>query len=261
VNCSNDSSISTLLELLVIYKTNTQVNTKPLTVTLSDQATTISTLCLLLVQPALRVYAETMRFLFDITAMFIDEMMSPANNNTVPATPIVSSSQGAFTFDSEPLRALTNLKSEVLKFSAHDRVVNWLLSVPKEKPDAWLGLCAPIRDTNSKPSQSGLQQQQSFGSQSSPQQQGSPAMRPVAGRSNIPGQRSAGSQPQTGSSNVGGLSQGTTTGGSTGSSIKQFGPPIPFQVKNWDLLPDQGSIAGSANDTAISLSLFGTRKV
>jgi hypothetical protein len=40
---------------------------------------------------------------------------------------------------------------------------------------------------------------------------------------------------------------------------KQFNPPIHYPVKPWELLPDQGN-PGGANDTAISLSLYGARK-
>jgi hypothetical protein len=41
---------------------------------------------------------------------------------------------------------------------------------------------------------------------------------------------------------------------------KSFNPPVPFPLRRWELLPDQGNNA-SGNDTAISLSLFGARKV
>lgn len=44
------------------------------------------------------------------------------------------------------------------------------------------------------------------------------------------------------------------------NSQKSFNPPVPFPLRRWELLPDQGNNA-SGNDTAISLSLFGARKV
>lgn len=41
---------------------------------------------------------------------------------------------------------------------------------------------------------------------------------------------------------------------------KNFNLPVPYPLRRWELLPDQGNNA-SSNDTAISLSLFGARKV
>jgi mediator of RNA polymerase II transcription subunit 12 len=41
---------------------------------------------------------------------------------------------------------------------------------------------------------------------------------------------------------------------------KSFNAPVPFPLRQWELLPEQGNNS-SANDTAISLSLFGARKV
>ena len=45
----------------------------------------------------------------------------------------------------------------------------------------------------------------------------------------------------------------------TPSQPKNFNPPIPFPLRRWELLPDQGSNT-TANDTAISLCLVGARK-
>jgi mediator of RNA polymerase II transcription subunit 12 len=47
---------------------------------------------------------------------------------------------------------------------------------------------------------------------------------------------------------------------STSTQQKSFNPPVPFPLRRWELLPDQGS-STTANDTAISLSLVGARKV
>jgi mediator of RNA polymerase II transcription subunit 12 len=41
---------------------------------------------------------------------------------------------------------------------------------------------------------------------------------------------------------------------------KSFNAPVPFTLRRWELLPEQGNNS-SGNDTAISLSLFGARKV
>jgi len=49
------------------------------------------------------------------------------------------------------------------------------------------------------------------------------------------------------------------SGGNAVSAPKLFMPPVQYPLKYWELLPDQGS-NGTANDTAISLGLFGTRK-
>jgi mediator of RNA polymerase II transcription subunit 12 len=44
------------------------------------------------------------------------------------------------------------------------------------------------------------------------------------------------------------------------NSQKTFNPPVPFPLRQWELLPEQGNNS-SGNDTAISLALFGARKV
>jgi mediator of RNA polymerase II transcription subunit 12 len=48
--------------------------------------------------------------------------------------------------------------------------------------------------------------------------------------------------------------------GASAGQQKSFNPPVPFPLRQWELLPDQGSTTGG-NDTSISLSLFGARKV
>jgi hypothetical protein len=42
-----------------------------------------------------------------------------------------------------------------------------------------------------------------------------------------------------------------------------FNPAVPFPLKRWEILPHTGGGSGGAgeNDTGISLSLFGARKV
>ena len=41
---------------------------------------------------------------------------------------------------------------------------------------------------------------------------------------------------------------------------KNFNAPVPFPLRRWELLPDQGNNT-SGNDTAISLALFAARRV
>jgi mediator of RNA polymerase II transcription subunit 12 len=41
---------------------------------------------------------------------------------------------------------------------------------------------------------------------------------------------------------------------------KSFNAPVPFPLRQWELLPEQGNNS-SGNDTSISLALFGARKV
>lgn len=48
--------------------------------------------------------------------------------------------------------------------------------------------------------------------------------------------------------------------GTQAGQQKSFNPPVPYPLRRWELLPDQGSTTGG-NDTSISLSLFGARKV
>jgi mediator of RNA polymerase II transcription subunit 12 len=59
-------------------------------------------------------------------------------------------------------------------------------------------------------------------------------------------------------------SPGVRGGGSqqqqSGGASKGIGPAVPFPLKRWELLPDQGVSGGAANDTAISLALVGTRR-
>lgn len=48
--------------------------------------------------------------------------------------------------------------------------------------------------------------------------------------------------------------------GSGQPGIKAMTTPIPFPLKPWEMLPDQGN-AAAINDTAISLALFSARRV
>lgn len=87
-----------------------------------------------------------------------------------------------------------------------------------------------------------------------------------------PGQRNVGHQRQASISVTG----STTTQQQTQNTKPQFNPPVPFPLRRWEILPDAsgagsgpGAGAGTANttvgkevnDTAISLTLFGARRV
>lgn len=124
------------------------------------------------------------------------------------------------------------LRSESLKYK-HDTRIAFLLG-PVQQTEGWLGLVT----TNTAPSIP---------------QVGTPttsAARFGAGQSqmNARAQLPARHQPPP-----------QRQGGQTGQQ-KSLNPPVPFPLRRWELLPDQGSTTGG-NDTSISLSLFGARKV
>jgi hypothetical protein len=213
-----------------------------------EQASLISALCLLLVQPQLSLYSDTLQYLEDCAALCIDDMttaMGITSSGMSVMAPGSLGSQATTTDVSEHQRILASLKAEIQKSASDDSVVSFLFSSPKEREHSWLGLVVPLQPhgQSQKPQS---QPSHGFGHQRS----NSGAFGGAASMQRIPSQLQ---RSQSVATPGGGMS--TPVGGN-----KTFAPPIPFLVQNWDLLPDQGS-AGAINDTAISLSLFGTRKV
>jgi hypothetical protein len=143
-----------------------------------------------------------------------------------------------------------------------DSLLTYLLGVPTNAAyDTWLGLVM-----------SATQQQQSSSTQSQPMT--TPAS---SAQSQTQSQLRTGSVPRTplpaggtqhstqstqpvSSQQRGGLLSnrpGATVAQS--SNNKVMAPPVPFPLKPWEMLPDQGGIT-AVNDTAINLTLFSARK-
>ncbi|TID17547.1 Mediator of RNA polymerase II transcription subunit 12 [Venturia nashicola] len=124
------------------------------------------------------------------------------------------------------------LRSESLKYK-YDARIAFLLG-PVQQTEGWLGLVT----TNTAPSLA---------------QPGTPttsSARFGAGQPQLNARAQLPARPQPPSQRPGGQA----------GQQKSFNPPVPFPLRRWELLPDQGSTTGG-NDTSISLSLFGARKV
>ncbi|KIW04138.1 uncharacterized protein PV09_04946 [Verruconis gallopava] len=128
------------------------------------------------------------------------------------------------------------IRSEIPKYP-NERRVSFILA-PPPSVDAWLGLVTTRQQpqTPSTPTTTTIQQAPParFGAQ-----QGSPRLPLQIPRPPTPQRQSttATAQPQ-----------------------KSFNAPVPFHLRRWELLPDPGS-STTANDTSISLSLMGARRV
>jgi hypothetical protein len=132
-----------------------------------------------------------------------------------------------------------------------DSLLIYLLDVPTNFGcDGWLGLVMSVAQQTSSQAHNGTP----ISSQSLTQSQGQVR----AGPARSPGtpQSSQSTQPQPQRGPIMGARQ--SGGGQPGG--KAMAPPIPFPIKPWEMLPDQGN-AAAVNDTAISLALFSARKV
>ncbi|QDS67747.1 hypothetical protein FKW77_006110 [Venturia effusa] len=125
------------------------------------------------------------------------------------------------------------LRSETLKYK-DDARMTFLLG-PVQQTEGWLGLVT----TNTTPS--------SISQASTPT---TSAARFGAGQPQTGARGQLPARPQPPSQRP----------GAQAGQQKSFNPPVPFPLRRWELLPDQGSTTGG-NDTSISLSLFGARKV
>ncbi|KAF2675007.1 hypothetical protein BT63DRAFT_26410 [Microthyrium microscopicum] len=202
--------IRALLQLIIIQRqTSSTQKLAP-----HDSLTFYSLLSTLLVYPQLQTSIDLLDFMFDVAAMFSDDL---------------TDEQRTFMSKSDFWRA-------------SDPRLSFLQGPSACPADAWLGLV--------------LAQPASTGSVSAPSSQ-TPAPRTPITKQQSSQQSRPGSQ-QRGSSQT----QTAQLPGQLRSNQappKTFAPPVQFPLKYWELLPDQGA-AGAANDTAISLSLFGTRK-
>jgi mediator of RNA polymerase II transcription subunit 12 len=158
---------------------------------------------------------------------------------------------------SEASRALTSARAEAAPLANVEGRVRFLLDVARPREDAWLGLVVPVREQRAPGAQQQQAQQQAQGGFGRAQQMFGP-------RGTLPGGGGGG-----GAAVAGVRAGGQGGGGFHGAMLPPPRPalpltyavPVAFHVRRWDLLPDQGSGGAAVNDTAISLGLFGTRKV
>jgi mediator of RNA polymerase II transcription subunit 12, fungi type len=181
----------------------------------------ISILVLLLNHTKLQSSPETLEYIFDVAAYFSDDLSDDQRNHLG--------------------------KAEFQKTS--DPRISFLFG-SSQSPDAWLGLVT----SNSNP----LLPLAPSASAGAPQ--------PVPPRPGPPQMSRQGSMHQP-------MRPGTPMQqqriSQAAQPAKTFNPPVPYQLKRWEILPDQGGSAnanaqhssGPANDTSISLTLFGARKV
>jgi hypothetical protein len=219
---------------------------------MAEQVSLAVVLCQLLCVPLVRVHTQTQSFIYDTLALCIDEMSQPTSVPPPPVSQEVSEGQ----------RALATVKSEVQPLCNVERAIQYLLDLPRPREDGWLGLLLPIRDPKPASQPQGQQNQQVGFAHSRPGSQ-------MFQHQHQQGQRMPGTPVTASQAGIRAPGHGFHGAMLPPQSVPRapqtltFAPPVPFHVKHWDLLPDQGSTGPgpAANDTAISLGLFGIRKV
>jgi mediator of RNA polymerase II transcription subunit 12 len=210
-----------LLHLLVVRKFASETSTSSTAAT--DVASILPILLSIFNSPALGTSRSTIEFLYDTAAYLSDDLTDEARSALI--------------------------KNEGNKYPTDARITFILGSHPPS-PDAWLGLVTTTTTSHQMPStQSPVQpprfqppQQQNRFPQQGTRMQQTPAMQRM-------------NSGPTGAAM--GLGMGIVP--PPQQMAKSFNAPVPFHVRRWEMLQDTGSSA--MNDTAISLSLLGARRV
>ena len=187
----------------------------------SELTTFATTLALLLNHPKLQYSPTTLEYLFDVAAYFSDDLMDEQR---------VQISRSEFV-------------------TSNDRTINFLFG-STQSPDAWLGLVTSNIVPSVPPTPSSATSMAS----------------PLPPR---PGPNQLARQPSNLQSRTGTPAQ-QRPGGGPPLQQKTFNPPVPYPLRRWEIIdlggPQNPNAALqpnglAANDTAISLTLFGARKV
>lgn len=221
--------INALLHLIVVHKSVCQ----PGKANTSHQASLLWTLRAFLLHPELQPYPKTTEYILDVAASLSDDLPEEARTQL--------------------------LKYESVK-PIHDPRILFLLGFPSTMQDSWLGLITPT-------------QSQASGSTNTPNPStasnaanAAAAARGTAGQHQHQGfwqpqvQRTQAQQQRLGAA---GASAAALAGGVNGNGPVppvEYGKPVPFQLRRWEILPDSTSGSGP-NDTALSLTLFDAKKV
>ena len=223
-------SISSLLRLFLLYK-HSVPRPRPSSL---DIPALLTLLCTLFMLPSLDSFSALKEFLFDVIAYFSDELTDDQRNIfwKTESQRCSNDRHLAFVFTSVPspdvcLCLVTSASTSAAASS----------STPTSTPAA----------SASTPAQRFVQQQQ---------QPGTPRPTP-------PSSQQQSSQQSQQPSSRGPATTISRTTLATLSQQKAFNPPVPFPLRRWEILPHTGGGSGGAgeNDTGISLSLFGARKV
>jgi mediator of RNA polymerase II transcription subunit 12 len=211
-----------LLHLLVVRKLASDNSAS--STAAADVSSILPILLSVFSSPALSTSRGTVEFLYDTAAYLSDDLTDEARS--------------------------AMMKNEGNRWTSDARIT-FILGTPSAAADAWLGLVTsnqvpgtPVMTTpgqsQASPARFGPPQPQSRFPQQTPRQtpQQSAAMQRMAAGPNGP---------------LSGAAMGIVP------QAKSFNAPVPFHLRRWEMLPDQGSNA--ANDTAISLSLLGARRV
>jgi hypothetical protein len=222
--------IEALLRLSVIRGVSNLTSQQP------DHLAFLSMFCYLFTHARLQGLTGTVGFLFDMAMMWADDL-------------------------TEEQRASMLLRVEALRST--DARVAYLFGAPVSH-DGWLKVVL----SSSPPAAAAVAGAGTRSPSTVPPSLSSPSLRPVSG---TPHAATARPMQRVGAGAAGGpQSPSTPSFGVRGgggpqqqqqqqSSSKSFGPAVPFPLKHWELLQDQG-VSSAANDTAISLALVGTRR-
>ncbi|KAK5012524.1 RNA polymerase II mediator complex subunit [Cryomyces antarcticus] len=228
--------IHALLRLAVVHKYSS-ANGKT---SVSEQVDFLCVLSRLLVHPKLQSFSTTAEYVFDVAAIFSDDLPDDAQAALArhfAATP--TDPRLAFLFGCAA------------------------------RPDAWLALVsrpalAPKSSfpPTSQPAQRGpMGSERGFGGPQNYQQWGPPSQQQQYQQQQQQWQR--GQRPCVGGAGASGVGG---PGGGVGAANAGDGPPraetriSPFALKPWEVIMESAPLVGD-NDTALSLRLFGARKV
>ncbi|TKA67900.1 hypothetical protein B0A49_10004 [Cryomyces minteri] len=230
--------IHALLRLAVIHKYSS-ANGKT---SVSEQVNFLCVLSTLLVHPKLQSFSTTAEYVFDVAAIFSDDL---------------------------PDDALAALGRHFAATPTDPRLA--FLFGCAARPDAWLALVSrPALSSKlsfpptSQPAQRGpMGPERGFGGPQNSQQRGPPSQQQQYRQQQQQQQQwQRGQGPSVGGARASGVGG---SGGGVGAANARNGPPkpeiriSPFALKPWEVIMESAPLVGD-NDTALSLRLFGARK-
>lgn len=189
----------------------------------SHQASLLWTLRTFLLHQDLQPFSQTTEYILDVATSLSDDLPDEARAQL--------------------------LKYEAAK-STHDPRVVFILGLPAAIQDSWLGLITPTQ-----PQPSGSNPPASAAAAA----RGTAAQHQHQGFWQAQAQRTQAQQQRLGATSAGAAAHtGTVSGGS--AQPVEYGKPVPYHPRRWEILPDSTSGSGP-NDTALSLTLFDAKKV
>lgn len=221
--------ICALLHLIVVHKSICQsgkANT-------SHQASLLWTLRTFLLHPELQPYTQTTEYILDVAASLSDDLPEDA-------------------------------RAQLLKYESskptHDPRIAFILGLPTTIPDAWLGLTTPTQPQPSSSTSNPAFSTATNHASAAAAARGTAPQHQHQGFWQAQAQRTQAQQQRFGAAGGGAVNNAGGALPNTTTAPVEYGKPMPFQLRRWEILPDSTSGSGP-NDTALSLTLFDAKKV